>query len=100
VLAGAILFRPMVPLVPDAMPHLGGKPVLLAAGRQDPIVSPEETERLRRLLVQAGAEVALHWEPTGHALTPRDVTEARRWLQEWAAGLSAETSDRNPAAYT
>jgi predicted esterase len=100
VLAGAVLFRPMVPLVPDAMPHLGGKPVLLAAGRQDPIVSPEETERLRRLLVQGGAEVALHWEPTGHALTPRDVTEARRWLQEWAAGLSAETSDRNPAAYT
>jgi len=32
VLAGAVLFRPMVPLVPDPMPNLHGKPVLLAAG--------------------------------------------------------------------
>jgi phospholipase/carboxylesterase/glyoxalase family protein len=82
VLAGAVLFRPMVPFVPDVMPHLGGKPVLLAAGRQDPIVSPEETERLRRRLVQAGAEVTLHWEPAGHGLTQADIAVARAWLEE------------------
>ncbi|HXZ44123.1 MAG TPA: alpha/beta hydrolase, partial [archaeon] len=57
VLAGAVLFRAMVPLVPGTMPHLHGRPVFLAAGRLDPIVSPEETERLRRLLVQTGANV-------------------------------------------
>ena len=43
VLAGAVLFRSMVPLVPAPMPNLHGKRVLLAAGRVDPIVSPEET---------------------------------------------------------
>jgi len=84
VLAGAVLFRAMVPLVPETMPHLGGRPVFLAAGRQDPIVSPDETERLRRLLVQAGADVTLHWETAGHALTPLDLEVARAWLQERA----------------
>lgn len=84
VLAGAVLFRPMVPLVPETMPHLRGRPVLLGAGRLDPIVSPDETQRLRRLLVQAGAEVTLHWEKGGHELTPADIEAARAWLQDWA----------------
>jgi predicted esterase len=85
VLAGAILFRAMVPLVPETMPHLQGRPVFPAAGRRDPIVSPQETERLRRLLVEAGAEVTLHWEPAGHDLTPADIAVAREWLQEWGS---------------
>ncbi len=94
VLAGAVLFRAMVPLVPDPMPNLRGKPVLLAAGRQDPIVSPAETDRLRRLLVQAGAEVTLHWEPAGHGLTPADISTARLWLQEWRIDRRERPADR------
>jgi len=81
ILAGAILFRPMVPLIPETMPHLEGRPVLLAAGRRDSIVRPEETERLRQLLVQAGAVVALRWEEAGHGLTPADIVGARVWLE-------------------
>jgi phospholipase/carboxylesterase/glyoxalase family protein len=83
-LAGAVLFRAMVPLVPETMPYLRGRPVFLAAGRRDPIVSPDETERLRRLLSQAGADVTLHWETAGHELTPADIEAARAWLKEWA----------------
>lgn len=83
VLAGAILFRAMVPLVPDTIPQLDGRPVLLAAGRVDSIVSPDETERLRRLLVQAGLDVTLNWEKAGHGLTPSDIEAARAWLQDW-----------------
>ena len=82
VLAGAVLFRAMVPLVPETMPHLQGRPVFLGAGRLDPIVSPDETERLRRLLVQAGADVTLHWEQAAHGLTPRDIEAARAWLPD------------------
>ena len=82
VLAGAVLFRAIVPLVPESMPHLRGLPVFLAASRRDPIVSPDETERLRRLLVQAGADVTLHWETAGHALTPADIAAARPWLEK------------------
>jgi predicted esterase len=80
-LAGAVLFRAMVPLVPETMPHLEGRTVFLAAGRRDPIVGPDEPERLRRLLDQAGAEVTLHWEQAGHGLTPGDIAAARAWLE-------------------
>jgi phospholipase/carboxylesterase/glyoxalase family protein len=82
--AGAVLFRPMVPPVPETMPHFRGRPVLLAAARLDPIVSPDETERLRRLLVQAGEDVTLHWVKAGHGLTPADIATAQAWLQDWA----------------
>jgi len=93
VLAGAVLFRPMVPLIPETVPNLRGRPVLLAAGRLDPIVSPDETERLRRLLVQAGADVTLHWEQAAHGLAPPDIEVARAWLEGWVA----TRGDRAPA---
>ena len=96
VLAGAVLFRAMVPLVPETLPHLRGRPVLLAAGRRDPIVSPDETERLRLLLAQAGADVTLHWETAGHALTPLDLEATRAWLQERAVARH----DRGPGRGT
>ncbi|HSB68844.1 MAG TPA: hypothetical protein VLT62_05890 [Candidatus Methylomirabilis sp.] len=84
VLAGAVLLRAMVPLVPAAKPNLCGGSVLLAAGRRDPTARPDETERLQELLVQAGADVMLHWEPAGHGLTPADIAVARSWLEDRA----------------
>jgi predicted esterase len=79
-LAGAILFRAMVPLVPDPLPSIPGTPVFLSNGRMDPLVAPAETERLAGLLSQAGADVTLAWQEAGHELTPGDATEAREWL--------------------
>ena len=32
------------------------------------------------MLKTAGAAVSLHWEPSGHQLTPGDVTAARAWF--------------------
>ena len=80
VLAGAILFRAMVPLVPDGTPDLQGVRVFLGEGRTDPLVSAAEAERLAGLLRSGGANVSLHWEPAGHHLTPADVDAARDWL--------------------
>ena len=79
-LRGAILFRAMVPLVPDALVKLRATPVLLSNGRSDPLVSTEETERLAALLRTAGAEVIIAWQDAGHELTERDVITAREWL--------------------
>lgn len=81
-LAGAVLFRAMVPFDPDPRPVLGGTPVLLSNGRRDPLVPPSETERLIALLRDSGAEVTPLWQPGGHELTTRDVEDARRWLEE------------------
>lgn len=79
-LAGAVLFRVMVPLEPATAPALAGVRVLIGAGRSDPLVRPSEVERLALMLQTAGAAVSLHWEPSGHQLTPGDVTAARAWL--------------------
>ena len=85
VLAGAVLFRAMVPLIPEPLPSLAATPVLLSNGRTDPLVSREQTERLHLLLQHAGADVTLEWQPAGHELTARDVDTARRWLETHVA---------------
>ena len=81
VLSKAILFHPMVPLVPDSLPNLGGIPVFIGAGRRDPIAVPEQTEQLARLLAEAGMDVTTHWENGGHALSQGEVDAARTWLR-------------------
>ena len=80
VLTAGILFRAMVPLVPEPLPSLPDTRVLLSNGRVDPLVSPEETERLAHLFRDAGADVTLVWQSAGHVLTQTDVTAAREWL--------------------
>lgn len=85
-LAGAILLRPMVPFVPETPPDLAGVPVLIASGRQDPIVLPAQPEQLATLLRDAGAAVTLHWEDDGHGLTQGDVIAAQGWLREVVSG--------------
>ena len=79
-LAGAVLFRAMVPLVPDPLPPLAGTPVLLSNGRADPLIPAAETERLAALLRSAGGDVTLVWQPGGHQLAQSDIDRAREWL--------------------
>ena len=80
VLAGAILFRAMVPLVPPVLPNLAHARVLLSSGKQDPIVPVENAERLAAMLREAGAHVTLRFEPAGHALGLGDIKAAKEWL--------------------
>lgn len=80
-LAAAALFRPMVPLVPESLPDLSGRAVLVASGQNDPIVPIQESRRLVELLASAGASVDTHWHPGGHELGGDDLEAARRWLR-------------------
>ena len=82
VLAGGLLLRPMVPLVPDPLPSLPGVPVQIVAGRVDPIVTPPQTEALADLLRRCGARVRIEWLPGGHGLTRQDLEIGRRWFDE------------------
>ena len=79
-LGGALLLRPMVPLVPDPLPQLGGVPVEIVAGRADPIVPPQQTEALADLLRTSGARVDVDWLPGGHGLTREDLEIGTRWF--------------------
>jgi predicted esterase len=79
-LGGALLIRPMVPLVPDALPDLGGVPVQINAGQVDPVVPPPQSEALATLLTDAGASVKLRWIAGGHALTREDLDAGKEWF--------------------
>jgi phospholipase/carboxylesterase len=86
VLAGAVLLRAMVPFEPDTVKPLGPRPVLLSAGRRDPIVPQASTTRLADLLRSAGADVTLWWEETGHGLARAEIDRAGQWLQPYLMG--------------
>ena len=81
VLAGAILFRAMLPLEPPHPPQLDKTPVLLLAGRHDTMIPPDSTQRLAVLLEQAGADLTLEWRDTGHGLEQSEFSLARDWLE-------------------
>lgn len=82
VLAGAILLRPMLPFEPEALPDLAGRRVLVAPGRDDPIVPAALSARLAEVLRLAGAEVTVETADATHMLTRADFAAAQRW---WAA---------------
>jgi len=81
IMHAAILFRAMVPLVPDKIPELSAVHVWIGAGDQDPIIPPSESQRLVELLRRAGAEVTIRFFNAGHGLTNDDLTAAHSWLK-------------------
>jgi phospholipase/carboxylesterase len=80
VLPNAILFRAMVPLLPDKLPNLSPVHVWIGAGDQDPIVPASEAKRLAELLRRAGADVTIRFAQAGHGLTDNDLEAAHYWL--------------------
>lgn len=81
-LKAAILHHPMVPRRGINLPDLAGVKVFIGAGTNDPICPAQESEELRDLLENAGAEVELHWENRGHQLTYSEVEAAGKWYRE------------------
>ena len=84
VLSAAILFRAMVPLLPQVLPDLTNKHIFMSSGLQDQIVPKQETERLMGLFKKAGAKVSLHWQNSGHELRMDEIKIAREWLSNLA----------------
>jgi phospholipase/carboxylesterase len=78
----AILFRAIVPFIPNSQPNLSDKQVLLSAGVFDPIVSESQTQNLFDLLEKSGANVTLKWQQSGHNLTESDILYSKEWLDE------------------
>jgi phospholipase/carboxylesterase len=82
IIHAAILFRAMVPLVPDKMPELSSIHVWIGTGDQDPIIPPSESQRLVDLLRSADAHVTIRFFNAGHGLTNSEVEAAGQWLRE------------------
>jgi phospholipase/carboxylesterase len=80
VFSSAILFRPMVPFIPETQPNLASARVWMGAGKSDPIIPSAGTKQLAELLRTAGAAVNVRFFEGGHELTQDDVDAARQWL--------------------
>ncbi len=82
ILRAAILFRAMVPFVPEKLPDLSSVRVWIGAGNQDPITPTSDTQRLVELLRRTGADVTIRFFNAGHGLTSIEVDIAGQWLNE------------------
>jgi phospholipase/carboxylesterase len=88
ILSSAILFRAMVPLVPETLPDLSDKHIFMSPGLYDPIVSRQEADRLFGLFKKAGADISLSWQESGHELTMEEIGKAREWLVHSASSFA------------
>jgi phospholipase/carboxylesterase len=88
VLSSAILFRAMVPLVPQTLPNLSDKRIFISSGLYDPIVSRQEAEKLFGLFKNAGADISLNWQESGHELTVGEIRKAKEWLLQYSTSHS------------
>jgi phospholipase/carboxylesterase len=83
IIASAVLFRAMIPFMPEKVPNLSGKNIFIGAGQYDPIVPREQTETLFGLFKKAGANVVLHFqENSGHELGYDEISTAKDWLSK------------------
>ncbi|HEX5904643.1 MAG TPA: alpha/beta hydrolase [Candidatus Nitrosocosmicus sp.] len=82
-LKGAVLFRAMVPFIPNSPLDLSDKNVLLSAGMFDPIVSKSQTQSLFDILEKSGANMTLKWQQSGHNLIQSDISDAKEWLDKY-----------------
>ena len=80
ILHAAILFRAMVPLIPDKLPDLSSVHIWIGAGDQDPIIPTSETQRLVEILRSAGADVTIRVFHAGHGLTNGEIEIVKQWL--------------------
>jgi phospholipase/carboxylesterase len=78
----AILFRAMVPLIPDKLPDLSSARVWIGGGDQDPIIPGSETKRLAEVLRRARADVTVRFAKAAHGLINDEVTAAHDWLKK------------------
>lgn len=76
----AVLFHPMIPFSPDLLPDLSKAKILITAGKNDPIVRTDESENLKRLFENCGAEVEISWHDKNHNLQQEEIIKAKDFL--------------------
>jgi phospholipase/carboxylesterase len=80
VLSAAILFRAMIPFVPNSLPDLSNKYIFMSSGLYDSLIPKQDAERLFSLFESAGAKVSISWQNSGHELVIAEVRKAKEWF--------------------
>ncbi|HWA20678.1 MAG TPA: alpha/beta hydrolase [Devosia sp.] len=76
----AVLMHPLIPFEAKPQPALKDKPVLITAGRNDPVSPAPLTERLESWFRVQGAAVETAWHEGGHELRREELEAVRRFL--------------------
>ena len=82
VFRGAILHHPMVPRRGVEVPAMPGTPVFIGAGKNDFMCPAIESQELKDILQDSGANVELYWHEYGHQLTQDEVKAAKDWYKK------------------
>ena len=90
ILSGAVLFRAMVPFVPDSYPDLENKPVLISDGSFDSIIPHAQANKLADILRKSCADVTLRLQQSDHQLVDEDIRDAREWLLRFKKSIENE----------
>jgi predicted esterase len=90
-LAGAILFRVTVPLVPDIIRDFSNLFIFIGAASLDPLIPAGQASELAAIFESGGADVTLSWHRGGRELGEDDIQAARNWLARYRfrKGLAA-----------
>ena len=81
-MAAAVLFRAMLPFVPELIRDFSHLSVFIGAGRLDAIVPSGHVEELGALFESGGADVTISWGQGGHELGEDDIFAAKTWLSK------------------
>jgi len=79
-LAAAVLFRAMLPLVPDLIRDFSHLSVFIGAARLDPLIPSGQPEELAALFQSGGADVTISWHQGGRELAEDEIQAAKNWL--------------------
>jgi predicted esterase len=79
-LAAAVLFRAMLPFVPDLTRDFSHLSVFIGGGRLDPFIPSGQVEELAAIFESGGADVTISWNQGGHELGDEDIHAAKIWL--------------------
>jgi len=90
-LAGAILLRVMVPLVPEIIRDFRQLSIFIGAAKLDPLIPAGQAEELAAIFKSGGADVGISWHQGGRELGEDDVQAAKNWLARhgFRKGLAA-----------
>ncbi len=79
-IAGGILFRPMLPYSVEGCIALHGRHVLILSGEDDETVPMSQAVALAETLESSGGRVRHEILPVGHEITDEDLQQARTWI--------------------
>jgi predicted esterase len=79
-LAGAVLFRATVPLVPDLIRDFSHLSVFIGAARLGLHIPSRQPADLASLFKSGGADVTISWHEGGRELGEDDIRAAKHWL--------------------